>query len=744
MNRKDGFYIGIIIIVTLILFWKTFLLGKVPICLETYLNYSPWIDHADKLCYTLIDPVHQILVYHYFNKEMFSKGEIPLWNPYIFSGYPNYANSLASVFHPFNIILPFVSITTFASMRIILQFLLSGIFTYFYCREINLDRFSSMIGGLIFCMSGFNMAWIELQIVVGAAMWLPLILLYIERYFREEDIKYMIYSSFIMGLSYLSGHLQISLYILIASSFYIIYHIIKKYKEYSIDNIKKIATIFIIFFILSFCIASFQILPSIELLSLSQRARWEYSQLSFMPVEYFLNLVFPEFFLSIKNKYEGYIKIQGGYLNSFENSMYLGFMAVYLILFALLFNKHEHRLFFINLGLFSILMITGTWIYALFYYAIPPFKSMGPARIIFLVDFSLSVLAAMGASVLIDKRSMKSIQKPFLNLIRWTYPLLLIMFHQRLLRLLGYGFSITLIERSLIILACLVFIELVIRGKINNKNLCVILTILILSELMTEGYSHIISNDSSILFQQTESLLFLKNELSGRQYRINNINRAIMSNTNVYYGLQSINGYDSVYPGRYFKLLNREESIYRPYVSRNVIDLSHLVDKPLLDLLNVKYIVAPEDIGVRETILNYKYVNPNHTLSVDLNEDKQITSIQLSSGIVLDHRRGVEIEDNETIGVLEVIDNNDERYEFNILAGKDTSLREYDSPMLNPDDIMHRKAMRHQSERRSSSNRIWFAHSYSAIFELPREIIPKRVSVSYTIRWGSCMLKNYP
>src|SRR3989344_1292011 len=110
--KKNIFPILIILIVAL--FHHSFILkGNLPIPSDTILGmYHPfrdniWNGFTNGVPFKnplITDPVRQQFVWRELAISQIKSGQLPLWNPYSFSGTPLLANFQASVFYPMNIL----------------------------------------------------------------------------------------------------------------------------------------------------------------------------------------------------------------------------------------------------------------------------------------------------------------------------------------------------------------------------------------------------------------------------------------------------------------------------------------------------------------------------------------------------------------------------------------------------------------------------------------------------------------
>src|SRR3989338_259761 len=106
-----------IFIITIVFFWQFFLKGLLPMPADTIVGlYHPFRDLYAKEYpngipyknFLLTDPVRQQYPWRNLVVENFTNFQLPLWNPYNFSGTPLLANIQSAPFYPPNILFFFL------------------------------------------------------------------------------------------------------------------------------------------------------------------------------------------------------------------------------------------------------------------------------------------------------------------------------------------------------------------------------------------------------------------------------------------------------------------------------------------------------------------------------------------------------------------------------------------------------------------------------------------------------------
>src|SRR5438552_11278818 len=120
-------------------------------------------------------------------------GSLPLWDPYIYCGYPIYANPQAQVFYPPALISILLSnwlsperLLYFLELQLIAHILLAGIFCYWLLRSLGLCRVPATLGATVFQLGAFFASQTQHLAAVDAAAWLPLVWLALLQWNRHS------------------------------------------------------------------------------------------------------------------------------------------------------------------------------------------------------------------------------------------------------------------------------------------------------------------------------------------------------------------------------------------------------------------------------------------------------------------------------------------------------------------------------------------------------------------------------
>src|SRR5690606_33483132 len=112
-----------------------------------------------------------------FIRQQLAQGEIPLWNPYQFSGIPFLAAGQQSALYPFSLLYYVLPLPAAYGWFTVVQLWLAGMFMYLFLRGLAVGRLGALVAGVIYQLSAFFVINAVFPMIMAAAVWLPLLLL---------------------------------------------------------------------------------------------------------------------------------------------------------------------------------------------------------------------------------------------------------------------------------------------------------------------------------------------------------------------------------------------------------------------------------------------------------------------------------------------------------------------------------------------------------------------------------------
>jgi hypothetical protein len=154
-------------------------------------------------------------------RHALSLGQTPLWNPFIFSGFPALADFQTAVLYPLYAVMRLLPLEQFLLWNAALHLWIAGIGTYLLCRELGASRLAATTAGVAFALSGALTPRIlagMLHFICGLA-WIPWAVLYAMRSARRGGMSPHPGLVIVLAFQYLTGYVQIFVYTIAASVF---------------------------------------------------------------------------------------------------------------------------------------------------------------------------------------------------------------------------------------------------------------------------------------------------------------------------------------------------------------------------------------------------------------------------------------------------------------------------------------------------------------------------------------------
>lgn len=390
-KNKLGF--GLILLLTGLFFYKMFL-GLVPIPVDGMVGaYFPWVDK--KWGYSVGVPVKNIILSDVFSQlypwrrlavEQLKNLQLPLWNPYSFSGTPLLANWHSAPLYPLNLLMIVFGDSWGWSLMIVAQVLISGSWMYLFLKENKLGNIASLFGSVVFSFGGFMMIFLTVGTFGQAGAWVPGLLFLVLRYTKTEDIKYLAWLSLVMLLIVLAGGFQVATY---GFSLTLIYFLFSVYKNKS--GARMILS-FLIFFILGVGLSCIYLIPVLELFGRSIR-EFDHNIVGYnyglIPLKALITFFAPDYF---GNPTTGNFR---GFLYH-ETTFYFGIVALPFVVYGLIRKKRE-SIFFGLVAFLSLLLVLDTPVGQLVYkLGVPLLSTSYASRLNIILLLSVAVLAAIG------------------------------------------------------------------------------------------------------------------------------------------------------------------------------------------------------------------------------------------------------------------------------------------------------------------------------------------------------------
>jgi len=543
--------------------------------------------------------------------------ELPLWNKYIFNGFPLLASPDIYTLYPPALFLDLIfPVPLSYNMLVLLQYSLSGLFMYLFLRELKLNRIACFAGGIIFMFSGNMISHRSLSVYLNVFTWAPLILYFLEKFRKNKKIVYVLAATIFYSISFFGGAQQLFFYMSFMIFAYIIYY------SFIHNNQRNFHFLWpLIMFVIFIPISLVQIIPTLELVNLSyfrSFAYYNYMVIDSYNPKLLPSLIFP-FIFGCKHPSLSGIP---GFLRWFGNGdsvnmiRYFGIITIPLFIIGA-FKKYKKSIFWIFIFVLSFLLIFGEYnpIYKALYYIPIINKFKIPTRIFFITGFSFSIISAYGFDFIIENKIIKirKIVKVSIIFLSFIFSGFLIFyflfrytnFQEHIINFYKTSVDADLLKENIIlsnysiymplILIILSIIFLIILLKVKNKATYYILLIFIFLDLFSMGHFDEL-NRENIYFSNIRNEEFEYIHSPENEYRIlvleeSEEKQIFQPDKNVYYKIDYFSGYDPLITRDFIRIANLSKATYGLIQEEDGINL--LRNNIILSILNTRYIVLP-------------------------------------------------------------------------------------------------------------------------------------------------------
>jgi hypothetical protein len=330
------------------------------------------------------------------------RGELPLWNPYIFTGMPLLADSQYSSLYPsmlLNLLLP---LHQALAVDLTLHVFLLAAFTYAFLRRLSLSGSSAFLGAVVFAFSGYVAVRIHHVSLIRTLAWLPLLLYMVAGITpRRSTLRASLPLAAVLAAMVFAGHMQT---LLISGLLAAVFGVSRVWAARSrVAERSPLVTFVAVVAVgtaLTLGLAAVQILPAMELVRQSDRGGgvdYGFATSYSLPARQLPMLVSPGLFgMPTRGVYWGdwlYWEMVG----------YAGVASVVLAVVAIFVGQGRGRFFWLGVGIAGVLLSLGRnfIVYPLAYLFVPGLAYFRvPARFLVWYVFAVAVLAAMGLEAL--------------------------------------------------------------------------------------------------------------------------------------------------------------------------------------------------------------------------------------------------------------------------------------------------------------------------------------------------------
>ncbi len=218
------------------------------------------------------DLANQVLPWQQVQAAAFHRGQLPLWDPYLWGGQSLIGQAQPGTAYPLNWILyalpledGYIRLSFFNWYYALIHFL-AALFCYWLCRDLERSRIASIIAGTAFGLAG-AVGTTDWPQIVNGMIWAPLVLLFLLRAISgRRPLLSAALSGFFLGISWLSGHHQVPLYFSLGFAGIWLFYVFRRGKpDWSVLRLAAVSAIFLVF------TSALQVLPAYQYGHLARR-----------------------------------------------------------------------------------------------------------------------------------------------------------------------------------------------------------------------------------------------------------------------------------------------------------------------------------------------------------------------------------------------------------------------------------------------------------------------------------------
>ena len=650
-------------VLLLVFFWRAIFLGESWLPNDLIYELDPvWQSHApagftapgNRL---LSDEVYLVYPWQVEIRRALAERRVPLWTTTINNGQPLLGNGQINFWDPFWLVARLFSLNASFVVAAMLKLWVGGFSTFLLARQLGIGRRGAILAMMAFAFSGPMIVW--LGSISGVAAWLPLLLYLSDRALARQATGPFLLIGLVIACQFYSVHPETSFHILLIWGVFCLARTVARYGR-NISGLVKPLTRMALAFVMGTALSAAVLLPTIEGILNSfvlirrqanaPTALWQTILFQWHNWPTLITTILPQFFgTPIDNSF------WYPYQNYNEQTFYAGIIPLALGLVTLLAWWHGRRHGMLGsedtntaqsfspgfwLGLTLVVMGIAAQLPVFNVVGVLPFLRLGNhGRLRFVYALGLALLAGYGLDTLAKNHL------PDFNAPKKLWTILVALTMVSLISIGSAYVGLTLLRSQFItmgrqqaeamkasdhpmfpysldyyydrvnvryaqarqlytsatpemflpvgIALAIGLLEWRRRRGLNRATWLNGLVLLTCADLFVIHMRINPTMPPAQVFPLTEAIQFMKQQ-PGR-FRVGGLYLALMPNTSMVFGLSDVRGYEPVVPWRQATLFNRIEGGYR----LNHYAILRSATSPLLDLMNVEYMVSDRELGGR-------------------------------------------------------------------------------------------------------------------------------------------------
>jgi hypothetical protein len=560
---------ALLALLLLIYLWRAVIEGETLSAVSSLYGLAPWSSVAPPdlghfYNQLLIDQAKAHYPWDVFDRRAIHNGIFPAWNPLVLSGTPYFANSQSGLTSLFNIPLWILPLNYALGLVAWLKLSVGAFGTYLLVRELRLGFWPGVLAGASYALCSFNVTWLGHQTLVATSVWLPWLILVMERCLRSGRRRELLVLVLLSALAMNGGHPGTETHVMGAASLYLLVRAVTMRSLSAKERIRRVS-LAIGAIVLGVMLMAVVLIPVLQASSDTAGRTLRAGGGFTLPGSALKTALFPGWW---GRPSEGNL---GGPLNYVERTLYVGTITLLLCGLGLtLRSGWRRKLPFAAIALVGIGVPFGFPLLHELVVHLPAFSSIDDARMTVLFEFSVAVLAAFGLQAVVDytgnvgRRTLLVLASatvatlaaviavnPSLHDIRTTIN------HFRT----GHDFSTSAILAltsigwfSLFAVALAVVVAVRFRERISGRTAAAVLVLLAAADMyhFAAGFQPT-GPSAQVVPPTTSGIAYLQRHADG--YRVFGTSGALDVDFSMDYGLKDPSGYDPPQPTeRYLRI----------------------------------------------------------------------------------------------------------------------------------------------------------------------------------------------
>lgn len=327
-------------------------------------------------------------------------GQLPLWNPHVFSGTPALGNPNAMMLYPLSLLDLALPLPLAISLATVLHTLLAGTFTYLWTVRRGLHPAGCVLAAAMVSFGGPFFARIHAGHLsaLAAMAWSPLVLLSVDELLRRPSVLWVAVGAVAVAMQVLGGHPQYVFYSLLAAGASVLLRLAGTPRPW------RVLAAFAAMVVWGTSLAAVQLVPTLDALAETVRG----GSLAFASASTF-SMTWSGFIMLLVPRFFGH-----GALNDYwgdwlywEVVPFVGIVGLAAAVYGAVRGNRRTRAFAGLLAVTFLVLSLGsnTPVLGLLYAWVPPFDRLrSSARALFQFGLFAAMLAAVGIDALARDR----------------------------------------------------------------------------------------------------------------------------------------------------------------------------------------------------------------------------------------------------------------------------------------------------------------------------------------------------